>query len=72
MWSSIWELVQCVSPLTVIGGVATVWCVWDILKLPPCVFHAAHFFPCVSGVCSDVTAAWNVMWKYCISSRTIR
>ena len=26
----------------------------------------------MSHVSTDVTTAWNVMWKYCISSRTIR
>lgn len=45
MWAVMCGLEQGVSPLAAIGGIATVWCVWDILKLPSCVCHAAHVFP---------------------------
>lgn len=35
--------------------------------LVPCTFFSG-----MSDASGDVTAVWNAMWKYCISSRTIR
>lgn len=63
------ERAQTVLLLAVIEGVATVLFVkhFETSSFVPCAF-----FPGMSDASSDVTAAWNVMWKYCISSRTIR